>query len=225
MKILPNLEIRDLGLYLVKEKTLILSDLHIGYEDSLNRKGILIPKVFFKEFLDRLKLMLKDVDTVIINGDFHHEFSKFTYADRESSDKFLKIIGDRKLIVIEGNHDPIIRFILNLDLQKFYKIGDVLVCHGDKIINEESKIIIIGHEHVSVGLKENVRIERYKAFLVGEYKSKTLVVMPSCNLATEGADLVRDNKLSPYLQGSLDNFNVYIVSDKIYDFGKLRNLK
>jgi len=81
MKILPNIEIRDLGLYLVKEKTLILSDLHIGYEDSLNRKGILIPKVFFKEFLERLKLMLKDVDTVIINGDFHHEFSKFTYAD------------------------------------------------------------------------------------------------------------------------------------------------
>ena len=225
MKILPNIEIRDLGLYFIKERTLIISDLHIGYEDSLNRKGILVPKVYFKEFLERLKLMLEDVDTVIINGDFHHEFSKFTYADRDSSDKLLKIIGDRKLIVIEGNHDPLVKFILKLDIQKFYKINDVLICHGDKIIDGDSKVIIIGHEHASVGLKENVRIEHYKAFLVGKFEKKTLIVMPSCNLATEGADLIRDDKLSPYLQGSLDNFNVYIVSDQIYDFGKLRNLK
>jgi metallophosphoesterase superfamily enzyme len=49
--------------------------------------------------------------------------------------------------------------------------------------------------------------------------------MPSCNLATEGSDLIRDRKLSPYLQGSLDNFKVYLLSDKVYDFGKLKNLK
>jgi putative SbcD/Mre11-related phosphoesterase len=225
MQILPNIEIRDLGLFLIKEKTLILSDLHIGYEDSLNRAGILVPKVYFKEFLERLKLMLNGVDQVIINGDFHHEFSKFTYHDRDSSDQLLKIIGKRKLIVIEGNHDPLVKFVLNLDIRKFYKIREILICHGDEIINEDCKVIIIGHEHASVGLKEDVRLEKYKAFLVGKFEKKTLIVMPSCNLATEGSDLIRDRKLSPYLQGSLDNFKVYLLSDKVYDFGKLKNLK
>ncbi len=225
MNIHKNIEIRDLGLYLVKEKILVISDIHIGYEESLNRSGILVPRVYFKEFLERLKLMLNDVDMVIINGDFHHEFSKFTYADRDSSDQLMKIIGDRKLIVIQGNHDPIVKFILNLDIRKFYRIDDILICHGDEIIDEDSKVIIIGHEHASIGIKENVRIEKYKAFLVGKYNKKTLIVMPSCNLATEGSDILRDEKLSPYLKQNLDNFQVYIVSNKVYDFGKLKELK
>ena len=69
MEIYPGIEIRDLGLYLVKEKTLIISDTHIGYEESLNRQGILVPRVYFTEFLERLSKILDDVERVVINGD------------------------------------------------------------------------------------------------------------------------------------------------------------
>ena len=57
MKIHDNIEIVDLGLYLIKEKTLILSDLHIGIEESLNRQGILIPRSQFQDLLAKLKLI------------------------------------------------------------------------------------------------------------------------------------------------------------------------
>ena len=53
MKLNDNIEIIDLGLYLVKEKTLILSDLHIGIEESLNKQGILIPRFQFNDLMNK----------------------------------------------------------------------------------------------------------------------------------------------------------------------------
>ena len=55
MNITPNIQIIDLGLYLKKEKTLILSDIHIGYEASLNKQGIFVPRLMFKELTKRLE--------------------------------------------------------------------------------------------------------------------------------------------------------------------------
>ena len=40
----------------------------------------------------------------------------------------------------------------------------------------------------------------------------------------EGTDILRDKILSPLLKQNLDNFEVFAVEDKIYKFGKLKNL-
>ena len=91
MKINDNLEIIDLALYLKKEKALIISDMHIGYEESLNKQGILIPKFQFKETLERLTKIFSKVNPkiIILNGDFKHEFG--TISDSEWKDT-LKIL-------------------------------------------------------------------------------------------------------------------------------------
>lgn len=226
MKIFENIKIRDFGLYLENYKTLIISDIHIGYEDSLTKKGFMIPKVHFKEFLSRLSNMLVNVDTVVINGDLKHDFGGISSTEYKESKELFDLLKGKKIILNEGNHDPVLKFLVkDIIIQDYCKVGDVLICHGDKIVNEESKIIIIGHEHAAVGLKEGMRVEKYKCFLKGKYKSKTLIVMPSCNLVVEGTDVIRENKLSPYLQGSLDNFEVFVISDKVYEFGQLKGLK
>ena len=62
-------------------------------------------------------------------------------------------------------------------------------------------------------------------FLERRYKGKDLIVQPSFNPIIEGTDLLRDEILSPFLQQNLGNFNVFAVEDKIYDFGKLKNLR
>ncbi len=41
MQILPNIEIKNLSL-LINKEILVISDLHIGREEALNQKGILI---------------------------------------------------------------------------------------------------------------------------------------------------------------------------------------
>jgi len=104
--------------------------------------------------------------------------------------------------------------------------------HGDKfnktvediIKNKKIKTIIIGHEHPAVSLKEGSRTETFKCFLKGKFKGKELIVQPSFNLVTEGTDILKESLLSPFLKQNLKNFNVYIVADKVYDFGKVSSL-
>ncbi len=226
MHIHENIEIRDLGLYLVKEKTLIISDIHIGFEEALNRQGVLIPRVFFKEFLERLKKMLDNVDTVVVNGDLKHEFAGMSSSEWKGTDAFFHVLEGKNIIIIKGNHDPILPFVLtHTKILPFLRLGDILIGHGDIILQEEAKVIIIGHEHCAIGLKEGMRVEKFKCFLKGKYKGSTLLAMPSCNLATEGTDVARSDRLSPYLQQNLNLFEVFIVSDKVYAFGKVKELQ
>lgn len=55
MEISKGIGIIDLCLYLKKENILILADTHIGYEEALNKQGILIPRFQFKEIIKRLE--------------------------------------------------------------------------------------------------------------------------------------------------------------------------
>ncbi|MDP3727920.1 MAG: metallophosphoesterase [bacterium] len=224
MLIHDNIKIRDLGLYLIKEKTLIISDIHIGFEEALNRQGVLIPRVYLREFFERLKKMLDHVDTVVINGDLKHEFAGMSSSEWQGTDELFRILEGKNVIVIKGNHDPILPFVLKIKILPFLKLGDVLIAHGDALLKEEAKIIIIGHEHCAIGLKEGIRIEKFKCFLKGKYKKSILIAMPSCNLATEGTDVIRSERLSPYLQQNLNQFEVFIVSDTVYAFGKVKEL-
>ena len=52
-KLIYNAEIVDLGLLI--DRTLIISDLHIGYEQALNREGIMVPRFQYKKILERLQ--------------------------------------------------------------------------------------------------------------------------------------------------------------------------
>ena len=100
--------------------------------------------------------------------------------------------------------------------------------HGDKIPNKEIlkdvSTIIIGHEHSAVSIKDGPRTELFKAFLVGKWKKYNLIAQPSFNLVTEGTDVLKEQILSPLLKGNLKNFNAVVVSDKLYGFGKIRDL-
>ena len=75
-------------------------------------------------------------------------------------------------------------------------------------------------------MSQRPRQEKYKAFLVGTWKRKKLVVMPSFSLVSEGTDVLKESLLSPFLVGQrLENFDSFILADKPYFFGQLKNLK
>ena len=142
---------------------------------------------------------------------------------------FLSIYA--RLILIKGNHDTILEPIAkkkNIEVKNYFKIGDVFLCHGHRILEnkeiESSKVIIIGHEHPAVGLKEGSRVEKFKCFLKGKFDDKILIVQPSTNLITIGTNVLTEKLLSPYLDQNLINFEVYVVADEIMYFGKIKNL-
>lgn len=233
---IKGIEIVDLSIYFKNKNILIISDTHVGYEEALNKDGILIPRFHFKELIQRLdkifsRLRNKKLDKIIINGDVKHEFGNISEQEWRNTLLLLDHIKKHcnEIILIKGNHDKILGPIAekrNIKIVNNLMIGDILITHGDVIIKPDKNIktIIIGHEHPAISLKDNSRVETFKCFLKGKYKDKTLIVQPSFNLVTEGSDILKDKALSPYLHHDLSQFEAYIVSDKVYRFGKLKNL-
>ncbi len=233
-----SLKIIDLGLLLKNEKILVFADFHIGYEEALNKQGILVPRFQFKDVIKRLgkiffELKKIKIEKIIINGDIKHEFGKISEQEWRETLKLLDFLAKfcDEIILVKGNHDTILGPIAkkkNISVVDYYFAGDVLITHGHKIPNQniikKAKTIVIGHEHPAISLREDIRTEKFKCFLKGKYKRKNLVIIPSFCLATEGTDVLKEKTISPFLDQDLKNFEIFIVADKVYDFGKLKHL-
>ena len=73
MKIIKNIELIDLA---VKYKdTLIIGDVHLGFEESLSKQGILLPYSQLNKTIERLDKIIKRAKPkrIIINGDLKDE--------------------------------------------------------------------------------------------------------------------------------------------------------
>lgn len=231
MEISKGIEIVDLGLFIRKEKVLVISDLHIGYEEELNKKGILMPRFAFKDLVDRLDSILKKTrpKVIVIDGDLKHEFGRISEQEWRETLKVIDMLSKfGRIILVKGNHDSIVGPIArkrNVEFVDKFEADGVCVVHGDSIVETKKKIVVIGHEHPAVVLSEGGRKEKVKCFLKGKFRRKELIVMPSMNQAAEGTDVLKEKLLSPYLDQNLGKFEVFVVADKVYDFGKLKNLE
>jgi len=214
---------------------LIISDLHLGYEQALNSAGVMIPRFQYEKIIKRLKEIISqtDVSKIIVNGDLKHEFGKITRQEQKEIDDFISFLKDEfeEIILIKGNHDNFTPFIAgknNLEVFDYSSVENNFIIHGDKIpltsIKEDT--IIIGHEHPSLGLKSGERIERIKCFLKGKWQSKNIIVMPSFNFISEGSDVLHEKPISPFLKDlSIDEFEVFGIEHfEILYFGKLKDI-
>ncbi|MEK6984725.1 MAG: metallophosphoesterase [Nanoarchaeota archaeon] len=253
MKILPNVEIVDLALHF--NSTLVIADIHIGYEEYLNKQGIMVPRLQFEELTKRMQRIIDSlksnrINRIVVNGDLKHEFGTISQQEWRNTLKFIDLLARHciEIILIKGNHDTILgpiakkRNVKVLDSitvksttekhgnknSTIKKQSKILLVHGNKIPGEEAlkevSTIIIGHEHPAISIREGPRVEQYKCFLKGKFKGKNLIVLPSFNTILTGTDVLKDEILSPFLQQDLGNFNVYVVEDKVYEFGKLKHL-
>ena len=116
---------------------------------------------------------------------------------------------------------------VNLKTQLFYNKGNIYIFHGDFIPKDlffaNSKIIIIGHDHPAISLEKNKRFEKYKCFIKGKYKNKLLIVQPSFNTLTIGTNILKEKMQNPLIK-NIKDFEVIIIEDKAYKFGKVKNL-
>src|SRR3989338_4675922 len=113
MKVFDNIQIIDLGLY--SKKTLVFTDFHIGYEEALNKQGILMPRFQFREIIERLenifgKLKGREIEKIVIRGDLKHEFGTISEQEWRHTLRLLDYLGQHcsEVILIKGNHDTIL---------------------------------------------------------------------------------------------------------------------
>ncbi|MFH1182341.1 MAG: metallophosphoesterase [Candidatus Woesearchaeota archaeon] len=234
MELSEGIEIIDLALYLEEYNALVIGDVHLGFEESLTKQGVLIPRFQFKDTIQRLEKILEQVTglkEIIINGDLKHEFGSI--SDQEWHDALLLIdfLGKHcgKVVLVKGNHDVILAPIARkrgIEIVKDYWLGEILITHGHNVPEhaEKAKVVVIGDEHPAVSIREGARVELFKCFLRGKWHNKLLIAMPSFNMVTIGTDILKEKIQSPFLQQNLDDFEVFVVADKVYGFGKLGKL-
>ncbi len=189
-----ELQIIDLCIYLKKHNALVISDIHIGYEEALNKQGVLIPRLQFQQTIKRIENIINltlrtnkktSFDLIIINGDLKHEFGTISDTEWRQTLKFIDFLSRKtqKIILIKGNHDTILEPIAkkrNLEIVEEYMLGnngkysEYYFCHGNIIPKtnafKQAKTVIIGHEHPAISFKEDFRVEKFKCFLFGKFK-------------------------------------------------------
>ena len=242
VEILPGIALADLALYLKKENILVIGDVHLGYEDAMSRQGIFLPRFQFKDTIERLDKIFESLpqgklEAIVVNGDLKHDFASI--SDQEGRD-ILKLLDfllqhSEQVILVKGNHDvklsPIARK-RNIVVVENIAINEKFICHGHEVPGssefEKSKIIIVGNEHPAVSLRDGARTELYKCYILGKWKSsgkeKKMIVMPSFNQITIGTDILKEKFISPFMQQNLGRFDVFIVGDETYHFGKVKNI-
>jgi putative SbcD/Mre11-related phosphoesterase len=135
MEIVKGIEVIDLALYLKKEKILIIADTHIGYEEALNKQGVLIPRFQFKEIIKRLEKIVgkRKIDKIIINGDIKHEFGRISEQEWRHTLRLLDFLSKycKEIILVKGNHDTILGPIAE---KRKVKVVDCVVISSDGVI-------------------------------------------------------------------------------------------
>jgi len=224
----------DLCTYLTDVKTLIISDLHLGYEESLGKQGVLVPRTQYKKIIKRLDWVLSHVvvENVVLNGDVKHEFGTISKQEWREVRRLLEYFQNKniKITIVKGNHDTIlgpIARVMQLKEVREARHKDILITHGDYVPEKLAPIIIMGHEHPAITLREKAKAEKYKCFIKGKFKKSTLIVQPSMNPLTEGTDVLKEQVLSPLIKNIL-SFEVFVVDDKTHEvlpFGKISRLQ
>ncbi len=145
MKILNDVELVDLAIY--THKTLIFTDFHIGYEESLNKQGLLVPRFQFTEIMKRIenifsKLKNKKIERIVVNGDLKHEFGTISEQEWRNTLKLLDYFGKycKEVVLIKGNHDKILGPIAekrNVKVVEHYLISPIINNSFKKISNNK----------------------------------------------------------------------------------------
>jgi putative SbcD/Mre11-related phosphoesterase len=223
MQLVPGILADQTAVFIQASKTLVLSDLHLGYEEELRRKGIFIPTGEFARIEKLLEHLINThkPKTIVLNGDTKHGFGTINSSEWRHTRKILEVLQRKaRVIVVEGNHDPKLAPVARaagITIEPYHAENGVLCLHGDLVpepaLLKDVHTLIMGHEHPAVALSNGIRSETYKCFLVLEYKKRTLVVLPSTFGLTHGFDVLASKTTNPLLK-ELGSAAVYAVEEQ-----------
>ena len=216
------------------DDTLIISDLHFGYETSLNRQGFMIPRFQYDEIVESIEKIhdRASASTIILNGDIKHNFGSIDKQEWREVLGFIDYLSDTysSIRVVRGNHDNFTQYILDkrdILMEDEIVLDNYLITHGHNLpsdVEESVDTIIIGHEHPCIGIRNNERVEKVKCFLKGCWDEYNLIVEPSFTTVSYGCDVLHEKTMSPFI-GDVGCFEVYAVEEyNVYPFGLVNDI-
>lgn len=181
------------------EKYLVITDIHIGFEDEINRKGVFIdPKKNVEEILDLLSntIYKTQIKNLIILGDLKSSINVITRSEWNNVPYFLNSLSKLcNIYLIPGNHDGNIIHLVSNDINlmsiKGMEISNTLLTHGHALpkIGKNINKIITGHLHpilikegnILNGQKVWVRIILKKKEIRNYERKIEIIVIPHFN--------------------------------------------
>ncbi|MFP4170673.1 MAG: metallophosphoesterase [Methanomassiliicoccales archaeon] len=199
-------------------ETLVIADLHIGYEGSLEEAGLHLPKVQTDDLRDRLLAVMDKYEPsrIVVLGDFKHEFSRNLSQEWRDVRSILSFMGEyAEVVLVRGNHDNYLATItsrMDIPLLDSYRVGDLTLVHGHR--DCAARPLVMGHEHPSVKIRDSVGASiKLPCFL----RWGEVLVLPAFSPLSLGTDLSvarPSDFLSPVLRGrDVSGSAVYACSE------------
>lgn len=218
--------------YLLEQKAIIISDLHLGYEEHMAKKGTLLPRFQYRDIIKELEWVFGQVSvkTVVLNGDIKHEFGTVSNQEWREATRLVRFLREKRMdvIAVKGNHDTVFGPVaskLKVKEVRELRLNGILIAHGDYVPEKLAPLIIIGHAHPAVTLREEAKSEKYKCFVKMPFRKSIVICQPSFNPLTVGTDITSERQLSPLLK-NVGKGEVYVVDDKsrsVLNFGPVKN--
>ncbi|MCW3981453.1 MAG: metallophosphoesterase [Candidatus Bathyarchaeota archaeon] len=147
-----------------QQRTLIIADLHLGWETNLARRGIHIPSQMpkIRRKLLHLAEMVKP-NSLMILGDVKHTIAKAEHGEWQDVPDFFKTIETQigKIQIVRGNHDGNLEPLLLPTIKVHPSTGTTLrnigLFHGHtwpapKLL--ACSTIVMGHVHPTVAFRD-----------------------------------------------------------------------
>ena len=220
MEILPGIRITsDRCLVMDEGPTVVLGDLHLGYERALEQDGMYIPRTNSDSIRDALNdiLFRYEPERVVLLGDIKHDFRHSGYEEKNEVRGIMRLLSEAtEVVVIKGNHDNFLQNIIN-DLgmlaADYVDLAGFRLEHGH--VDSGVRPVIIGHEHPSVRIPGSVG-GGLKLQCFVHARQDEVIVLPPFSPFSSGNDLVLDEKcvMAPALKSSdFANADMYGVTD------------
>ncbi|MEM2856712.1 MAG: metallophosphoesterase [Candidatus Nitrosocaldaceae archaeon] len=171
-----------------KERYVVISDLHIGFEEEYRKRGIFIDDNYIYEMLNELKEIADEVspNAFILLGDIKNSIARISNSEWRLVPFFMERLRSMSnVIIVPGNHDSNIKNLIPSDLEITSAHGliidDTLLMHGHALpLNLDVKRIIIGHTHPKF-VKEGSVLNGNRVWIFAKMADKEIIFLPAFN--------------------------------------------
>lgn len=192
--------------HIVDGNVLVVADMHLGVEASLENEGLSVPRVQTKKILQYLEDIIRRVqpNTLVVAGDLKHNFNRNLTQEWQEVTKFVEqLAGHVHLETIKGNHDNFLNLILRErgvpPIRKELTVGGVQIVHGHVLVERKGPIVM-GHIHPSLRLRDSVGASIKDHCYLWD-PDKRILVLPALSILAAGVDVVSGqgaDTISPY---------------------------
>lgn len=179
---------------IVPEDVLVVADLHLGCEASLEHDGLSLPRVQTRKVREYMYRLIDDVQPkrLVVAGDLKHNFSRNLRQEWDDVVQFVQGLGGRvPLEVVRGNHD---NFLGNILRELSVPFVDELTVSGIRVVHGhegslDSRPTVMGHLHPSIVVRDDTGAGvKDGCYLYSE--SRQVLVLPALSIVAPGVDVL-----------------------------------